>query len=58
MSATFYPKSCMPDKKKFVPLAYTQDPAHWARSDPMAKQADCHAQLLGYGLERPSEQNW
>jgi len=37
MPATFYPSSCMPDKKKFVPLAYTQDPAHWARSDPMAK---------------------
>ena len=37
LSATFYPTSCMPDKKMFVPLAYTQDPAYWARSDPMAK---------------------
>jgi len=37
MSAAFYPTPCMPDKKKFVPLAYTQDPANWARSDPMAK---------------------
>jgi len=37
LPATFYSTSCMPDKKKFVPLAYTQDPANWARSDPMAK---------------------
>ena len=37
MTATFYPTPCKTDEKKFVPLAYTQDPANWARSDPMAK---------------------